>query len=62
MPYKRYKDKKKRRTYLRNYMQDYRIRQKELRQALKQNEKALEQLKKIPNAYELIFGKKKKKR
>lgn len=57
-----FKDKKKRRKYMKNYMRAYRSEQAELKRALKADAKALERLMKIPKAYELVFGKQKKKK
>jgi len=59
MPFKK---KKQYNRYMKTYMQDYRQTQKKLKLELQSDTKAMQQLASIPKAYELIFGKKPKRR
>ena len=57
-----YKDPERQRRAMREIMKKQRAEKKAIKEALRRNGKAMEQLRKIPSAYELIFGKKTQRR
>lgn len=70
MPYKRmsgvhslpYKDQEQQKKAMREIMRNVRAEQKALKASLRRDRQAMEQLRKIPLAHQLIFGKKASRR